>query len=115
MNKTGNPIDWNDKNVLRTLPDGWYNVPADSVYAEEMRKNPWLKEGDTRELAEKRHQDEQNEKTKCKKHKKYDCFHEHISKSNGYKICMLCGLMRKDITQSVPEEGYEYTGCIKKK
>ncbi len=25
-------IDWNDVNVLRKLPDGWYSVPSDSKY-----------------------------------------------------------------------------------
>ncbi len=29
-NKGMKSIDWNDVNVLRKLPDGWYSVPSDS-------------------------------------------------------------------------------------
>ena len=112
MNKTkSNSIDWNDPNVLRTLPDGWNSVPADSGYAKEMRKYRWLKE-DTRELAEKRYQDKQNEE--CKTRSKYECSHEHVSKSNSYRTCMICGLEERDLSQSVPEEGYEYRVIIRK-
>ncbi len=57
-------VNWDDPNVLRTLSDGWYNVPADSGYAKQMMWDPWLKDGDTRDLAEKRHQDEQDKNIK---------------------------------------------------
>ena len=33
-------IDWNDVNVLRKLPDGWYSVPSDSKYGEMINKDP---------------------------------------------------------------------------
>ena len=33
-------IDWNDVNVLRKLPDGWYSVPSDSKYGKMINKDP---------------------------------------------------------------------------
>ena len=33
-NKGMEQIDWDDVNVLRKLPDGWYSVASDSKYGE---------------------------------------------------------------------------------
>ncbi len=35
-----NSIDWNDANVLKDLPDGWYSVPSDSKYGKMINENP---------------------------------------------------------------------------
>ena len=56
-----NQINWDDINVLRTLSDGWYTVPSDTEYAKEMMRHQWKKDGDTRDLAEKRHQAKQEQ------------------------------------------------------
>ncbi len=42
-----NSIDWNDVNVLRKLPDGWYSVPSDSKYGEMINKDPDIKYNDS--------------------------------------------------------------------
>ncbi len=49
-------IDWNDVNVLRKLPDGWYSVPSDSKYGEMINKDPDIKYNDSVEKAKKRHE-----------------------------------------------------------
>ena len=100
-NKT---VNWDDPNVLRTLTDGWYDVPEGSGYAKELMREPWLREGDTRDLAEKRHQDEQDRKYQAERN---ICDHAHVSRTKGFRTCMICGLCERDPTQNVPEEGYE--------
>ncbi len=102
-------VNWNDPNVLRTLYDGWYTVPADSEYAKEMARDPWLKDGDTRDLAEKRHQAKQERKDDYK-----ICDHEHAVRSKGFRTCVICGLHVRDPTQFVPEKGYEYRVIVRK-
>ncbi len=84
-----NQINWDDINVLRTLSDGWYTVPADSEYAKEMIRHPWKKDGDTRDLAEKRHQAKQEQEQREDHGKDYYeiCDHEYTIKSLGFKIC----------------------------
>ncbi len=39
-------VDWDDVNVLRKLPDGWYSVPSDSKYGEMITKDPDIKYND---------------------------------------------------------------------
>ncbi len=39
-NKEMESVDWNDVNVLRKLPDGWYSIPSDSKYGEMINKDP---------------------------------------------------------------------------
>ncbi len=116
MNKNKNKtIDWDDPNVLRTLSDGWYNVPEGSGYAKELMREPWLREGDTRDLAEKRHQDEQDRKYQAERsHERNICDHTHVVRSKGFRTCMICGLHARDPTQNVPEEGYECRIMIRK-
>ena len=41
------PIDWNDVNVLRKLPDGWYSVPSDSKYGKMIIRDPDIKFNDS--------------------------------------------------------------------
>ncbi len=118
MNKNKNKneiVNWDDPNVLRTLSDGWYDVPADSGYAKQMMWDPWLKDGDTRDLAEKRHQDEQDKKYQAeRKDDRKICDHAHVVRVKGFRTCMICGLHARDPTQRVPEEGYECRVIIRK-
>ena len=48
-------INWNDVNVLRKLPDGWYSVPSDSEYGKMINKNPDIKFNDSVKKAKERH------------------------------------------------------------
>jgi hypothetical protein len=57
-----------------------------------MKSDPWLKEGDTRKLAEERHKDNQSASTSVCGHRNKICNHEHTTKSLGWRICMICGL-----------------------
>ena len=95
MNKS---IDWNDVDVLRKLPDGWYTVPSDSEYARSMDQDPWLKDNDTRDLAEKRYQGKlEGRAMRGKKRKK--CLHMYHIRKKGFWICLECGLCERDQTQ----------------
>ncbi len=108
-------INWDDLNVLRTLTDGWYNVPEGSGYAKKLMSEPWLREGDTRDLAEKRYQDELDRKCQVKLNRGRNiCDHAHVSRTKGFRTCMICGLRERDPTQYVPEEGYECRVVIRK-
>ncbi len=49
-------VDWNDVNVLRKLPDGWYSVPSDSEYGKMINKDSDIKYNDSVEKAKKRHE-----------------------------------------------------------
>ena len=57
-----------------------------------MKSDPWLKEGDTRKLAEERHKDNQSASTSVCEYRNKICNHEYTIKSNGWKICVSCGL-----------------------
>ncbi len=91
--------------------DGIVFLPTQDTL-KKWKKNPWLKEGDTRKLAEERHQYEQDEHRKT--HSDYECLHAHVITSKGYRTCIICGLEKRDILLSVPEEGYEYRVIIRK-
>ncbi len=62
-----------------------------------MIRHPWKKDGDTRDLAEKRHQAKQEQEQREDDGKDYyeKCNHEHTTKSKGLKICVTCGLCLK--------------------
>ncbi len=49
-------IDWDDVNVLRKLPDGWYSVPSDSKYGEMIIKDSNIKYNDSVKKAKERHE-----------------------------------------------------------
>ena len=113
-----NTIDWDDPNVLRTLPDGWYSVPADSGYAKKMKSDPWLKEGDTRKLAEERHKDNQSASTSVCEYRNKICNHEYTFKSSGWKICVTCGSYLRRIFShdlSFYSSGYSFNNVKKDK
>ncbi len=107
---TSKTIDWDDTNVLRTLPDGWYTVPLDSEYARSMIRYP--REDDTRALAEERYQRGLKMKRSKRRRK---CMHlDHVIE-RGFWTCLSCGLCVRDLTQHVSEDGYEDRGVFQKK
>ncbi len=55
-NKGMGSVDWNDVNVLRKLPDGWYSVPSSSEYGKMINKDSDIKYNDSVEKARKRHE-----------------------------------------------------------
>ncbi len=111
-NKGMKPIDWNDANVLRKLPDGWYSVPSDSKYGKMIIKDPDIKFNDSVKRAKERHE------RVLKKEKKIDefikseplrdvpCDHKNYS-HKGHLICAVCGLMKKDFNPFAYNEGDE--------
>ena len=60
-------------------------MPADSEYAKEMIRHPWKKDGDTRALAEKRHQAKQEQEQREDGGKDYyeKCDHEQLLNQKG--------------------------------
>ena len=115
-------VDWNDVNVLRNLPDGWYSVPSDSKYGKMINESPDIKYNDSVEKAKKRHEDI------LEKDREIDdfieserlrdefktCFHKNYS-YKGYQICAVCGLTKRDFNQFLPEEGCENRVHVSKK
>ena len=92
-------MNWNDVNVLRKLPDGWYSVPSDSEYGKMISKNPDIKRNDSVEKAKKRHEDvlekerEMDDfiKSERLRDESKTCVHKNYS-YKGYLICEVCGL-----------------------
>ncbi len=114
-NKGMESIDWDDVNVLRKLPDGWYSAPSASEYGKKIRKDPDTKFNDSVEKASKRHEESQKKEREITrfirsarlKYKFDTCVHKNYS-YKGHQICAVCGLMKRDPNQFVPEEGYEF-------
>ncbi len=102
-NKGMKSIDWNDVNVLRKLPDGWYSVPSDSEYGKKIRKDPEIKFNDSVEKASKRHRETQKKEREITrfirsarlKYKFDTCVHKNYS-YKGHQICAVCGLMKRN-------------------
>ena len=109
-------IDWNDVNILRKLPDGWYSVPPDTEYGKLIKEDPDIKYNDSVEKAKGRHDyileclreiDNFIEEERIEVNYE-DCTHKNFF-YKGYFICERCGLMKRDSVMWVPpaEEGYE--------
>ncbi len=113
-------VNWNDVNVLRKLPDGWYSVPSDSEYGKLINKDPDIKYNDSVEKAKKRHErilekdSEIDDFVNSERLRTKICIHKNYS-HKGYQICAVCGLTKRDPTQFVPEEGYESRIRVSKK
>ncbi len=89
-----NSIDWNDVNVLRKLPDGWYSVPSDSKYGEMINKNPRHKVTRRHErILEKER--EIDDFIKSERLRDKTCTHRNYSHKE-YLICAECGLTKRD-------------------
>ncbi len=107
-------IDWNDVNVLRKLPDGWYSVPLDSEYGKKIREDPDTKFNDSVEKASKRHEETQKKEREITrfirsarlKYKFDTCVHKNYS-YKGHLICAVCGLMKRDFDLFAFDEGDE--------
>ncbi len=97
-NKGMGSIDWDDVNVLRKLPDGWYSVPSGSEYGKKISKDPDIKFNDSVEKASKRHEETQKKEREITKFirsarlkYKFDtCVHKNYS-YKGHQICAVCG------------------------
>ena len=113
-NKGMKSIDWNDVNVLRKLPDGWYSVPSDSEYGKKIRKDPDTKFNDSVEKASKRHKETQRKEREITKfirsarlkYKSDTCAHENYL-YKGNQICAVCGLMKRNFNLFAFNEGDE--------
>ncbi len=107
-------IDWNDVNVLRKLPDGWYSVPSDSEYGKKIREDPDTKFNDSVEKASKRHRETRKKEREITrfirsarlKYKFDTCVHKNYS-YKGHLICAVCGLMKRDFDLFAFDEGDE--------
>ncbi len=111
-NKEMESVYWNDVNVLRKLPDGWYSVPSDSKYGKMINKNPDIKYNDSVEKARKRHEKilekdrEIDDFIKSERLRDKICVHRNYS-HKGYLICAECGLMKRDFDPFAFNEGDE--------
>ena len=121
-NKGMGSVNWNDVNVPRKLPDGWYSVPSDSEYGKLINKYLDIKYNGSVEKANKRHERilEKNKeiddfiKSERLRDESKICIHKNYS-HKGYQICAVCGLTERDPTQWVPEKGYEDRVCMSKR
>ena len=109
-----NSVDWNDVNVLRKLPNGWYSVPSGSKYGEMISKNPDIKYNDSAEKARKRHEDileKEREidnfiETERLRDEFKTCLHKNYS-YKGHQICAVCGLTKRGFDPFAFSEGDE--------
>ena len=107
-----NSIDWNDVNVLRKLPDGWYSVPSDSEYGEMIIKDSDIKYNDSVKKAKARHdivlrkEKEIDEFIKSETLRDVPCDHKNYS-YKGHLICPVCGLTKRDFDPFAFKEGDE--------
>ncbi len=107
-------VDWDDVNVLRNLPDGWYSVPSDSKYGEMIIKDPDIKYNDSVKKAKERHEvvlrKEREIDSFIKSEKLRDefktCLHQNYS-YKGHLICAVCGLTKRDFNMFAFNEGDE--------
>ncbi len=121
-NKEMESVDWNDVNVLRKLPDGWYSVPSDSKYGKMINKDSDIKYNDSVEKARKRHEETQKKEREITKFirsarlkYKFDtCVHKNYS-YKGYQICAVCGLTKRGFDPFAFSEGDESRGHMTKK
>ena len=92
-------MNWDDVNVLRNLPDGWYSVPSNSKYGEMINKYPDVRYDDSVEKARERHDrilEREREmddfiKSESLRDKSKICTHKNFY-YKGYLICEVCGL-----------------------
>ena len=105
-------IDWDDVNVLRKLPDGWYSVPSDSKYGEMIIKDSNIKYNDSVKKAKERHEivlrkeKEIDDFIKSEKLRDTPCDHKNYS-YKGHLICAVCGLTKRDFNPFAFNEGDE--------
>ncbi len=111
-NKGMGSINWNDVNVLRKLPDGWYSVPSDSEYGKMIIRDPDIKFNDSVKKAKERHnvvlkkEKEIDEFIKSEPLREAPCDHKNYS-YKGHLIYAVCGLMKRDFDLFAFDEGDE--------
>ena len=109
-NKGMESIDWNDVNVLRKLPDGWYSVPSDSEYGKLITKDSNIKFNDSKKKAKERHcvvlrkEKEIDEFIDSEPLREAPCDHKNYS-YKGHLICAVCGLTKRDFDPFAYNEG----------
>ena len=121
-NKGMGSVDWNDVNVLRKLPDGWYSVPSDSEYGKMINESPDIKYNDSVEKARKRHEvilEKEREiddfiKSERLRDEFKTCLHKNFS-YKGHLICAVCGLTKRDFGPFAFSEGDESRVCVSRK
>ncbi len=114
-------VDWNDVNVLRKLPDGWYSAPSDSEYGKMINKDSDIKYDDSVEKAKKRHEEilkkdreiDNFVRTERLRNRSKTCSHKNYS-YNGYLICKMCGLTRQGFDPFAYSGGDESRACVSK-
>ena len=105
-------VDWDDVNVLRNLPDGWYSVPSDSKYGEMIIKDSDIKYNDSVKRAKARHdvvlrkEREIDEFMKSETLREGPCDHENYL-YKGHLICATCGLTKQYFNPYAYNEGDE--------
>ena len=105
-------VDWDDVNVLRNLPDGWYSVPSDSKYGEMIIKDSDIKYNDSVKKAKARHdvvlRKERgiDEFMKSETLREGPCDHENYL-YKGHLICATCGLTKQYFNPYAYNEGDE--------
>ncbi len=115
-----NSIDWNDANVLKDLPDGWYSVPSDSKYGKMINENPDIKYNDTVKKAKARHdvvlrkESEIDKFIKSETLSKIPCVHKNYE-YKGNLICKFCGLLKKNFNPFAFNKGDEHRIYMKSK
>ncbi len=113
-------INWNDVNVLRKLPDGWYSVPSDSEYGKMIIRDSDIKFNDSVKRASERHNDilrkekEIDEFVRSETVRNVPCSHKNYS-YRGHLICKVCGLMKRDFDPFAFDEGDEDRIYVKSK
>ncbi len=121
-NKGMKSIDWDDVNVLRKLPDGWYSVPSDSGYGKKISRDPDMKFNDSVAKATKRHEETQRKEREITKfirsararHRLSTCVHKNYS-HKGNQICAVCGLMKRNSDPFAFNEGDENRVSVSEK
>ncbi len=105
-------INWNDVNVLRKLPDGWYSVPSDSEYGKMIIRDSDIKFNDSVKKAKERHnvvlrkEREIDKFIRSETPRDVPCDHKNFS-YKGHLICAVCGLMKRDFDLFAFDEGDE--------
>ena len=120
-NKGMGSVDWDDVNVLRKLPDGWYSAPSDSEYGKMINKDSDIKYNDSVEKAKKRHEEilkkdreiDNFVRTERLRNRSKTCSHKNYS-YNGYLICEMCGLTKRDFDPFAYSGGDESRVCVSK-
>ena len=99
-------IDWNDVNVLKKLPDGWYSVFSDLEYGKLISKDPDIKYNDSVEKANKRHELILKKEKESLRDRSKTCSHENYPYKGSNPVGSggrVCTSKRKDKRDNMSE------------